>query len=161
MHSARDSPVVLAYDGSEGAARAIDVAGVLLHGGPAIVVHVWRPLSALLLWNPVLGGPGPLKDAAEEIDAAGSERAARIAAEGTARARAAGFDAEPLTRHDARAWEAIVDLAAERRARAVVAGHRGASGRRSFLPGSVASGVLHHCTRPVLVVPMAEPPRGT
>ena len=159
MHSAPDQPVILAYDGSDGARRAIDVAGELHGGGPAVVVFVWKPLSAMMLWNPVLGGPGPLKDAADEIDSAGAEEAERIAAEGAARARAAGFDAEPLAVRDAGTWQPIVKIARERDARLVVVGYRGAHGDRALFPGSVASGVLHHSSTPVLVVPPAPTPR--
>ena len=153
-----ESPVVLAYDGSERASGAIAAAGRILHGGPALVVFVWRPLSATLLWNPMLGGPGPLKDAAEEIDATGADHAERVAAEGVAKARAAGFDAEPVTVRDQGTWEAIVDLAERRAARAVVVGRRGHGGGRGVHLGSVANGVLHHSTRPVLVVPAAGTP---
>jgi hypothetical protein len=49
MLDGTERPVLLAYDGSEGAARAIETAGAILHGGPAVVAVVWRPLSSFLL----------------------------------------------------------------------------------------------------------------
>jgi nucleotide-binding universal stress UspA family protein len=41
---ALDGPVVAAYDGSQGATRAIEVVGRLLSGRPAVVVHAWEPV---------------------------------------------------------------------------------------------------------------------
>ena len=86
------------------------------------------------------------------------ERAAeRLTAEGVEVARAAGFDAAPLClRSDQRVWPAIVRLAEERRARAVVVGSRGLSKVGSMLLGSVSNGVVHHCRQPSLVVPSRE-----
>jgi nucleotide-binding universal stress UspA family protein len=72
-------------------------------------------------------------------------------------ARAAGFDAAPLcVRSDQRVWPAIVRLAEQRQARAVVLGSRGLSKVGSMLLGSVSNGVVHHCRQPSLVVPSRE-----
>jgi hypothetical protein len=38
-----DGPVAAAYDGSQGATRAIQVAGRLLGGRPTVVAHAWEP----------------------------------------------------------------------------------------------------------------------
>ena len=40
---ALDGPVVAAYDGSEGAKRAIEVIGRLMSGHATVVVHAWEP----------------------------------------------------------------------------------------------------------------------
>lgn len=48
---------------------------------------------------------------------------------------------------------AIVDAADREDARAIVVGSRGLSGVKSALLGSVANGVVHHSTRPVVVIP--------
>jgi nucleotide-binding universal stress UspA family protein len=150
------APLVLAYDGSDAASRAIETAGAVFGGGPALVVFVWRPLSTMMLWNPVLGGPGPLKDAADEIDASGAEHAAQVAAEGVEKARRAGFEAEPVVARDDGGWGPIVELARERDARAIVLGSHGTSAIRSLVLGSVAAGVVNHATRPVMVVPAEQ-----
>ena len=150
-------PVLLCYDGSDDAKHAISEAGRLLGPRPALAVHIWEPLSAVFLWNPLLGSPGPLAEPAEEIDAAGAETAGELASEGAEVARAAGFEAEPLAvKSTEGVWPMVVRLAEEREAAAVVMGERGRSGVSSALVGSVTSGVVHHCTRPVVVIPWRE-----
>jgi nucleotide-binding universal stress UspA family protein len=150
-------PALLCFDGSEDSRRAIERAAALLGGGRALVVHVWEPLSSVMLRNPLINSPGPLAEQAAELDEAGAEAAERLTAEGVEIARAAGFDADPLCiRSDQRVWPAIVRLAEERHARAVVLGSRGLSKVGSMLLGSVSNGVLHHCRRPSLVVPSRE-----
>jgi nucleotide-binding universal stress UspA family protein len=47
-----------------------------------------------------------------------------------------------------------VETAEERDAAAVVVGSRGLTALRSAVLGSVSYGVVHHCKRPVLVVPL-------
>lgn len=150
-------PVLLCFDGSEDARRAIERAGAILGGGPALVVHVWEPLSAVVLRNPLVHSPGPLAEQAADLDEAGAATAERLTEEGVRVARAAGFDAAPLcVRSDQRVWPAIVRLAEERQARAVVLGSRGLSKVGSMLLGSVSNGVVHHCRQPSLVVPSRE-----
>jgi nucleotide-binding universal stress UspA family protein len=150
-------PVLLCFDGSEDARRAIERAGAILGGGPALVVHVWEPLSAVVLRNPLIHSPGPLAEQAADLDEAGAATAERLTEEGVRVARAAGFDAAPLcVRSDQRVWPAIVRLAEERQARAVVLGSRGLSKVGSMLLGSVSNGVVHHCRQPSLVVPSRE-----
>jgi nucleotide-binding universal stress UspA family protein len=151
-------PVLLCHDGSEPSARAIAAAGELLGGGPAVVLHVWRPLSTIALWNPLLGHPtsGPLKEAADELDEAGAERARQVAGEGARLARDAGFDAQPRTvSSDRKEWREIVRAAERCDARVVVLGSRGQDGAGAPLLGGVANAVVHHCRRPVLVIPSA------
>jgi nucleotide-binding universal stress UspA family protein len=64
-----------------------------------------------------------------------------------------GFDATPLVaRSDRNVWRAILDLAAEHDARAIVVGSRGQGGLTDVLLGSVPGRVIHHADRPVLVV---------
>jgi nucleotide-binding universal stress UspA family protein len=153
-------PALLCFDGSSDARRAITEAATLLGGGPAVVVHVWEPLSALVLRNPLISSPGPLVEQAAELDAAGAEAAERLAEEGGEIARSAGFDAEVLCIKSAGGvWPRIVQIAEERDARAVVLGPRGLSTFGSVLLGSVSSGVAHHCRRPVLVIPAPDEDR--
>ena len=154
-------PTLLCFDGSEDSRRAIVRAGRLMGGGPALVVHVWEPLSAMMLRNPLIHSPGPLVEQTAELDAAGADAAARLTEEGVQAARAAGFDAEPLCiKSDHKVWPSIVRLAEEQDARAVVLGSRGLSAVGSVLLGSVSNGVAHHCRRPVLVVPLGDRRRG-
>src|SRR5215210_6103209 len=93
--------VLLAYDGSPTAAHAIGVVGPLLGGRPALVVTIWEENLALASVYPATEfgmAPGPIDvETAHEVDEALESRAERMAAEGAALARSAGFDpAEPI-----------------------------------------------------------------
>ena len=118
-------PVLFAYDGSTHAQAAIERAGAELEHGPAGVATVWT----------------------------GRETAEGVAAEGAELARAAGFDAEPrAVRSSGPFFAALIEAADELDARAIVAGSRGRSSLRAAVMGSVSTGLLHHTTRPVLIV---------
>ena len=153
--SSATGPVVLCFDGSGPARHAIEHSAALLAPAPAVVVHAWLPLSRILLWSPVFPSPGPLAAPAAEIDDACRDAGQRILAEGVEVARRAGYHPAALlveTHH--RAWRTILALADEHHARAIVLGSHGVSPITSTLLGSVAAGVVHHATRPVLVVPL-------
>ena len=151
-------PVLLCYDGSPSAKDALAEAGRLLAPAPALLLHVWLPISRVLMWSPAFGTAGPLAAPAAELDDAWRAGAQRLLEEGVALAREAGFAVEPLlveTRHGA--WRTIVALGEERHARLIVTGSHGISPAASRLLGSVAAGVVHHAGRPVLVVPARHP----
>jgi nucleotide-binding universal stress UspA family protein len=150
--------VLLAYDGSAGAANAIRVAAGLIGPRPALVATVWEEgLGAL----PAFGAPdlsmgvGPVDvEAAREVDEAVHRRAERLAGEGVEIARAAGFDAQPaVVADEVNVPETLVHLAEERGAGLIVVGSRGLSGLRSRLLGSTSHAVLRHAHGPVLVIP--------
>ena len=150
----RAKPVLLAYDGSEGSATAIAVAGRLLSEGRAVVCHVWSGTSQAVFRTPPSGLPGVLSDAAEQLDEYDRKTAQQIAEEGVERARSAGFDAEALAvRSGTKVWRSLLDAAARRDAGVVVTGAHGVSGVSRALLGSVSTGVVHHSRLPVLVVP--------
>jgi nucleotide-binding universal stress UspA family protein len=153
-HGAGDGgPALLTYDGSDVAREAIAAAGGLLGGGPALVVHAWLPPSHVLLWNPLIKGPGPLAEPAEMLDEVSAEAARRLAAEGADHARAARFAAEPLAVPVARGtWRTLLRVARERHARVIVVGSHGMSPLDVVL-GTVADRVTSHADRPVLMVP--------
>jgi len=151
-------PILLCFDGSGPARHALEHCAALLAPAPALVVYAWLALSHLLLWSPVFPAPGPLEEPASEIDEACRDAGRRVLDEGVAVARRAGFRAEPVlveSRHGA--WRTITALADERDARLIVVGSHGISPITSALLGSVAAGVVHHATRPVLVVPAERP----
>ena len=93
--------VVIGYDGSDAAERAIREAGGLLSGRPALVVVVWK---AGLGWELVelpttsIGLPPASIDVRTvvEIDQAMAERAQKLAEQGARVARDAGFKADGL-----------------------------------------------------------------
>jgi nucleotide-binding universal stress UspA family protein len=156
-HRADSGPFLLCFDGSDCAAAAIRVAGELCGGGTALVAHAWLRPSAVMFQGRRVEGSHPLAEAAEEFDASTREGAEERAAEGVRVAREAGFDAEPLlVEHAHGTWRPLVELAIERRARAVVVGSHGLSPVKSALLGSVSRGIANHCPRPVIVVPSIE-----
>jgi nucleotide-binding universal stress UspA family protein len=93
-------------------------------------------------------------DANAAIDQASEEAAHARAAEGAQRATAAGLVAQARTavREDGIAT-AILAVADELDADAIVLGTRGLTGIRSMLLGSVSHAVVQHADRPVIVVP--------
>ncbi|MDA0181911.1 universal stress protein [Solirubrobacter phytolaccae] len=144
------SPVILSYDGSEDAVVAIQRAAALFGPRPALVLVVWPRAHAQLAY----GWPGmAYAQDLDAIDKAAAEGAAELAEKGAALAREAGLDAEPLTmRASGPIWQAILDVAEDRDAAAIVLGSRGLSGIKSLVLGSVSGAVVHHTTRPTLVV---------
>jgi nucleotide-binding universal stress UspA family protein len=125
----RSGPVVIGYDGSADADRAVDAAAALLPSRLAVVVHA---------------GPG------------GSEGVAEL---GAGRARNAGMSAMADARvvgpigGSSGVGAALVAAAADAGAAVVVVGSRGRSAVKELLLGSVAMAVLHAARGPVLVVP--------
>jgi nucleotide-binding universal stress UspA family protein len=87
-------------------------------------------------------------------DTASEQNADARAAEGVARARDAGLDAEPLVvAASDQVSQAILAEADRIGAAAIVMGARGLRGTRPPLLGGVARMTLQHAERPVLVVP--------
>ncbi len=149
--------MLLCYDGSPDARDAIDLAGEIIGGGPALVLYAWLPPSALLLQGRLVAETHPLGPAVAEFDDAAREEAERVAAEGTEIAKSAGFDATPLAeRAGLGIWRAIIAVAEREDVRAVVVGSHGRSAAASAVLGSVSHGVVNHCGRPVLVTPRSH-----
>jgi nucleotide-binding universal stress UspA family protein len=154
---ALDGPVVAAYDGSEGAQRAIQAAGRVLTGRATVVVHAWEPVSHRALVARGLDAGGPIDDLREiagELERAVAESAAATTENGLALARAAGLDAVGDTvESDEGAWRAVAAAARAHGASVIAVGTRGLGAARSVLLGSVSSGLVHNAELPVLVVP--------
>ena len=58
-----------------------------------------------------------------------------------------------MQRTDETVWRTIIDVAEELSASLLVLGTRGTTAVKSHLLGSVSNAVIHHSSRPVLVVP--------
>lgn len=144
------SPVILCYDGSDDAAVAIQRAAALFGPRPAVVLVAWPRAQVQLAYS----WPGMvLAQDLDALDAAAAKGAAELAEQGAALARGAGLDAEPFAmRASGPIWQAILDTAEDRDAAAIVLGSRGLSGIKSLVLGSVSGAVVHHATRPTLVV---------
>jgi nucleotide-binding universal stress UspA family protein len=142
-----DGPVIIAYDGSDFAKSAIDVASRQLRSDrPALVLTVCEPFSTL-----ALGGAVVTPDVVAEVERGVLEQAQQVADEGVALARAAGFDAQPLVERGQPAWKVIVEVADAHGASLTVLGSHGRSGLKEVLLGSVAGSVASHSDRPVLI----------
>jgi len=146
--------ILIAYDGSKHGRRAIEVAAERL-AGPAVVLHVMCSAPRAPLATDAMTGALLDEEAYAAREAQLRDEAQRIAHEGARLARAAGLDAEPLVVEEPghRVWRAIVEVADQHDATMIVLGHRGGSGLRTSLPGSVSRAVVAHCERPIVVVP--------
>jgi nucleotide-binding universal stress UspA family protein len=149
--SSADGPLLLCFDGSDDARRAIQSAGALFGGRHALVLTVWQPITDLggLAWTGATAGRVDLV----ELNRGAAEDGARVADEGVRVALAAGLKAEPLPAEASRSvWNTIVEIADHQDAAAIVTGSRGLTGMRSMMLGSLSGAVLHHADRPTLVI---------
>jgi nucleotide-binding universal stress UspA family protein len=143
-----EGPVLIAYDGSVGAHRAIRAAADLLGPRRAVVLDVGSPVTA----EQSLGVLLPVAPAAAFRDV-NADDAHHQAEEGAGHARAAGFDAEARGVVDAPTWEAIADVGRELDAALIVLGSQGRNELAQLVEGSVARQVAEHADRPTLIVP--------
>jgi nucleotide-binding universal stress UspA family protein len=144
-------PILVCYDGSVGAARAIDAAGGLLPGRPAIVLYVSSPVAAGRVRTTSV--ERVREELIEEVRIAARRDAAAVAEEGTRLARRAGLKAKPLAVEAGDgAAEAIVRVATKESAAAVVVGRPSRTRLGALLPGSVSRSVVDNCPVPVVVV---------
>jgi len=144
-----DGPLLVCFDGSARAARAIKRAGALFAGRDALVVTVWQPTSlGSLAWAGVTASMVEFF----RVDRAGAEVAERVAAEGVRIAIEAGLRATPLAiEADGPVWRTILEIADRHDAATIVMGSRGLTGVRSTLLGSVSNAVVQHTDRPTLI----------
>jgi nucleotide-binding universal stress UspA family protein len=147
-------PILIAYDGSADARRAIAEAATILGARDAIVASVWERASTVILHSSLGGTPlVPSEDAEAEAEAA-----RRRASEGVALARAAGFHTRGIAAEGVSTiWQAILDLADAEDASLIVVGSRGLTGIRSAVLGSVSHALTVHSWRPLLIVPPVSP----
>lgn len=147
--------VMIAYDGSENAQRAVEYAARFLLTRHAVVVTAWEPMVRQAARMSGLSGVMQPEWAPEE----GQEDVALIDAkainqEGLDLALSLGIDAEGRCIECATTiWTAIIEAADEWDVDIIVTGTRGTTGLRSLLQSSVADHVLRHSHRPVLIVP--------
>jgi nucleotide-binding universal stress UspA family protein len=150
----QDAPILICYDGSDSAQRAIDAAAGLLGRRHAVVLDVGPLLTA----TESLAALSPVAPAAafQELNEDDARSRARDGAE---RARRAGFEAEARADLAAPTWEGIVDVAAQIDAAVIVIGSRGLGGVSELVEGSVSHDVAEHAGRPVLIVPPTKAAR--
>jgi nucleotide-binding universal stress UspA family protein len=150
------APILIGFDGSDAARRAVGEAAELFGSRPALVVTVWEPALAYASTPPSIGGglePAPIDiEAAQEVGQELEARARRAAEMGAELARSAGLQAEALTvAEKVNVADALIEVARDRRVAAIVVGSRGLTGLRARLEGSTTSAVLKHAACPVVV----------
>ncbi|MCJ0902037.1 universal stress protein [Rhodococcus sp. ARC_M6] len=147
--------MLIAYDGSDNARRAITYAGRFLAANRAILVTAWEPMVRQAARMSGLSGvmqPEWIPD--DDVEDIAYTDAKSTLAEGVALAEAVGLTVEGRSAECTSAiWSAIVETADELDVDIIVTGTRGTTGLRSLLQSSVADHVLRHSHRPVLIVP--------
>lgn len=144
--------ILIAYDGSEDARAAIEYAAGHLRQEPVTILSVWEPFLVQLRRYPLADVALLAPQRSEEEMRALAERNAE---EGAELARAAGLT-EVIARAEVGSeavWRTIVEVADEIDASVIVTGSRGLNVVKSMLLGSVSNHVLHHASRPTLVIP--------
>lgn len=131
-------PILVAYDGSEGAKRALEEAAKRANGQPVTVVSVAELL-------PQFGRAGAMLVPEED------EERKRELAEAMQILKERGIDAKAIERRGDAA-EKIVDEAKEEDAELIVVGTRGLNAAKRWLMGSVSTRVVQHAPCNVLVV---------
>ncbi len=146
-----DAPLLICYDGSDGARIALETAAREFPGRKVVVAYYWQPFASTnrRYGRHIL----ELVQDAETINERAEKLATEIAEEGAILARDAGLIAEPASIEiDAPIQEAVLTHADELSASAIVLGARSSSALRSLLIGDVAFEVVQRATRPVFVV---------
>jgi nucleotide-binding universal stress UspA family protein len=145
---AKFAKIVVAFDGSDYAAKAARLAASLSmkFSSELIVVHVFSsPTYAL---SAASGMPGPdyreLEDAAREAGQKVLSRGVQLALSAGAKASGELLEAPSVV-------EAIANYSENQKADLIVVGTRGMTGFRKLLLGSVSSGLISHAHCPVLV----------
>ncbi|MGY1745992.1 universal stress protein [Blastococcus sp. SYSU D00695] len=154
MTSAQKLRVLVGYDGSPSAVNAIEAAARLTPTAAATVLHLWEPpFTSPQLRQRLAGRAADLEQLGALLEQEGRAEAERLAGNGVALARAAGWDAEPLVlRSYGGDGYQFARAAQERSADLVVVGSRGLTGLKAIM-GSVSELVVHVSPVPVLVVP--------
>jgi nucleotide-binding universal stress UspA family protein len=146
--------VLVGYDGSPPSAAAIDVAARLLPEARATIAYIWTPPFANAevrqrLWRRA----NNLDDLIALIEREGAAEAERLAADGAAIARAAGWDAKPkVSRGYGGEGYELARLARDLSPDVLILGSRGLGGVQAIL-GSTSDVAVHVSPVPVLVVP--------
>lgn len=140
--------MLIAYDGSEEARRALEYAAKILKPRKVEILTAWEPLHRQAARAIVLTTLG--SETEDPAYLAGRD----TCREGVALAESLGLIARAHMVESATAiWSAIVDAAVELRPDVIVTGTRGITGWKSLWQSSTADNVVHHAGIPVFVVP--------
>jgi len=143
-------PILIAYDGSDCAAAAIDKVAEEFAPRMVVVLVVSEDLDKV----PFLGTAGVPVEAETMglLTDAARKGAQEIVDKGAARANGLGLEATTAVYEGGPVWSAIVEAAEEHDAALIAIGARGLSGVKRLVLGSVSSAVAQHSHRSVLIV---------
>jgi nucleotide-binding universal stress UspA family protein len=153
-----DGPVMVGYDGSEGARGALRFAAEHLPGRLLLVAHAWRsPVRHTIRGHALVhSGVDRLEEYADTVDEIWAQEADEVAQDGATYARELGLDARAIAPESGHGdWQTLLAGAREAGAAAILVGSRGVGAVASTVLGSVASGLAHAAAIPVLIVPDA------
>lgn len=153
--------ILLCYDDSDSARRALAVARHTLAHHRVTLLHVYGAPDAVLADSFSTRGSDPSSGATSQdrLESMASRRAHQVIDSGRALAAELDLpvDAEVReTRGGAALWQTIIDIADEVDAELIVAGTRGDTAVQDETLGSVSDGLIRHSRRPVLIVPAGE-----
>jgi nucleotide-binding universal stress UspA family protein len=151
----RTGPVVVGYDGSPVADRALAEAAGLFAPRTALVVVVWEAGRAFEAAWPVGEVPVPIIDvrSALELEQEAYESAQRTARQGAGQAISMGLSAESLVvADDVSIADTLVRVAREQDAAALVIGAHRHGALSEVLLGSTSRDVVRHAPCPAVVV---------
>ncbi len=161
--TADNQPILLCFDGSDDAAKAIAGAGRLLGSRRAVVITVLEPVKLWSRSDPatIIEAPiGKLLSKSLDLEEIAGEVVEDDVSRGVELALAAGFEAEGRIARG-KPWRAICETAGHLDASAIVLGARGLSRMQSALLGSVSSSVSAHAGRPVIIISRSKPATGS
>ena len=146
--------ILICYDGSESAKRALTVAHNTLAAGNAVLLHVWNPPEAVLADSFGTRSAEHADGVVDKLEEMAHRRAHDVMAQGRALAGELGVEVEAqMARSHSSVWETILTVADEIGAELIVAGTHGTTAVQELPLGSVSGGLVHHSERPVLIVP--------
>jgi len=147
--------MLIAFDGSREARRALTHAARLLAIREVEILTAWEPVHRTAARAVGMSGHHQAEWVTDaEQDAPAYLQAQDTCHEGVALAQSLGLTARAhLVEASTTVWSAICEAAEELGPDVIVTGSRGVSGWRSLWQSSTSEGVLHHAGIPVLVVP--------
>ena len=158
MQGVEPPHVVIGFDGSEAAERAIRAAARLLPAARATIVVVresWLPLESASAARIALPD-SVIEPATRALDLELEHAAEELLERGRALAPGAAAEIE-VARSP---WRGLIAAAARLEAAALVCGASGRGGLPRAVLGTTTDALLHHAPVPVLVIPEGEPDEG-
>jgi nucleotide-binding universal stress UspA family protein len=148
--------LLIAYDGSTAAEEAVVTAGRLFAGARGCLLTVIEPTPSLMRTQAFGLDPAMIQRELDELDRELMDDGRAIAAHGLATAESVGLTVESrVTPWKGSESLTILSAADANDADVIVCGSRGRGAVVRSLLGSTSTSVLHHASRPVLVVPAA------